>query len=81
VTVAWAITGDGTAVAGDDYTGPTSGVVTFDVNPTTQILPIPIVNRPGGQGPRSVVVQLGPAGGGGALGAQTTATLWILDAD
>ena len=33
------------------------------------------------QGPRTVTLLLTGAGGGGALGVQTTTTLWILDAD
>jgi hypothetical protein len=80
VTAHWTITG-GTATPPDDYTGPTSGTLTFGENQVSQGIPIPVVARPGAQGPRSVTLVLDLAGGGGALGAQSSATLWILDAD
>ncbi len=39
-----------------------------------------LVNHAGTQGPRSLVIRLQNAGGGGTLGAKTIVTLWILDA-
>jgi hypothetical protein len=47
----------------------------------TQGLPIQVLARSGAQGPRSITLVLDSADGGGALGAQTTFTLWIVDAD
>ena len=84
--VHWTITG-GTAVHGGapgpgvDYTGPTSGVSVFDLNQVSQSIQIPVWSRAGSQGPRSVTLVLDWAAGGGTLGARTTTTLWILDAD
>ena len=43
-------------------------------------LSIELVNHAGTQGPRSLVIRLQNAGGGGTLGAKTLVTLWILDA-
>jgi hypothetical protein len=84
--IRWTITG-GTAVHGDtpgpgvDYTGPTFGVVVFELSEVSQSIPIPVWPRAGAQGPRSVTLVLDWAAGGGTLGARTTTTLWILDAD
>jgi Calx-beta domain-containing protein len=84
--VHWTITG-GTALHGGapgpgvDYTGSTSGVVVFDLNGVSRSIPIPVWPRAGAQGPRSVTLVLDWADGGGSLGARTTTTLWILDAD
>jgi hypothetical protein len=64
-----------------DYTGSTSGVVVFDLNGVSRSIPIPVWPRAGAQGPRSVTLVLDWADGGGSLGARTTTTLWILDAD
>jgi hypothetical protein len=77
----WTIVG-GTATAGLDFTGPTSGwLLPFGEKQMSQALTIPVVPRASAQGPRSVKLVLDLADGGGALGAQTSATLWILDAD
>ena len=86
VTVHWRVNG-GTAVHGIapassvDYMGETSGTLMFGEKQMSQALTIPIQYRPNAQGPRSVELLLDLAGGGGALGVQTSATLWILDAD
>ena len=80
VTVHWTISG-GTATPPADYTGPSSGWLTFAENQTGQDVEIPIVDRAGAQVPRTITLLLDAAGGGGSLGVQTTATLWILDAD
>jgi hypothetical protein len=80
VRVHWTVTG-GSAVAGTDYTGPTSGWLPFGFQQMTQGLPIQVLARSGAQGPRSITLVLDSADGGGALGAQTTFTLWIVDAD
>jgi hypothetical protein len=82
VTVDWAIDVDGgTADLGVDYAGPTGGTLTFALNETSRELTIPVLYRAGAQGPRTITLLLGGAGGGGALGVQTTTTVWILDAD
>jgi glucose/arabinose dehydrogenase len=84
VTAHWTVAG-GTAVHGAtpgpavDYTGPTGGTLTFGQSPQT--ITIPVVNRSGSQGPRSIILVLDDADGGGQLGAQTTTTIWILDGD
>jgi hypothetical protein len=80
VTAHWTITG-GTATIRDDYAGPTSGTLTFGPSQMSQGITIAVVARAGAQGPRSIEFLLGGPGGGGTLGAQTSATLWILDAD
>jgi glucose/arabinose dehydrogenase len=86
VTVTWAVAGgtaahDNTPGPGVDYTGPTSGTLTFGLEDMSEELTIPVVNRAGVQGPRTITLLLSTPGGGGALGVQTTTTLWILDAD
>jgi hypothetical protein len=78
VTGHWTITG-GTAVHGVDYTGNTSGTVTFGQSP--QPINISVEPRAGSQSPRSITLVLDGAGGGGQPGAQTTTTVWILDGD
>ena len=84
--VHWTITG-GTAVHGGapgpgvDYTGPTSGVSVFAQDEVSRSIPIPVWPRAASQGPRSVTLVLDSVDGGGTLGARTTTTLWILDAD
>jgi hypothetical protein len=86
VTAHWTITG-GTAVhadtpgAGVDYTGPTGGTLTFGAGQVSQGITVPVVYRADAKGPRTITLLLDGAGGGGALGAQSSATLWILDAD
>jgi hypothetical protein len=86
VTVHWTITG-GSAVHGEapgtgvDYTGPLEGVLAFGPSQGSQSIPVSISRRTGAQGPRSVTLVLDGADGGGALGARTVTTLWIVDAD
>ena len=53
----------------------------FDLNQVSQSILVPVWPRSGDQGPRSVTLVLDWADGGGTLGARTTTTLWILDAD
>ena len=53
----------------------------FDLNQVSQSTQIPVWSRAGSQGPRSVTLVLDWAAGGGTLGARTTTTLCILDAD
>ena len=69
VKVHWTIAG-GTAVAGIDFTGPTSGWVTFGFQQMTQSIPIQILVRSGAQGPRSIKLLLDDTDGGGTLGAR-----------
>jgi hypothetical protein len=47
----------------------------------SQGITIPVVDRAGAQNPRTIMFLLDGADGSGALGAKTSATLWILDAD
>ncbi len=78
VTVAYA-TSDGTAVAGTDYE-PTSGTLTFGAGETSRTFVVPALDD-GLAGPnKTVVLTLSAPGGGGTLGARSTATLWIVDA-
>ena len=81
VTVHWTVTG-GTATSPADYTGPSSGWLTFASRARrSQDVEIPIVDRDGAQVPRTITLLLDATGGNGSLGLQTTATLWILDGD
>jgi glucose/arabinose dehydrogenase len=78
VSVDWAVTG-GTAVAGTDYAGPTSGTLTFDADVLTRPIELALLDRDGAQGSRTVVVTLSHPTGGATLGGQKTATLTITD--
>jgi len=67
-----------TATAGSDYTS-TSGTLTFGPNVTVQSFPIPILDdglvNPG---VKTIVLTLGPTGGGLSLGSRPKGTLWIV---
>ncbi len=78
VGVTWTITG-GTAVHGVDYTGPTSGTLTFGAGVPTQPLTIPLLDPPGAQGTRTLQVTLSAPTGGGKLGPAKVATVTLLD--
>jgi hypothetical protein len=81
VTVQYAtMDGVGTAQAGSDYIS-TSGTLTFAAGQLTKTFTIPIVNDRIDEADETVVLALSNAGGGGALGAQRTATLTIVDND
>jgi hypothetical protein len=84
VTVGFA-TSDGPggsgAVAGTHYTATTT-TVTFGAGVTTQTVSIPLPGDDAiGEGDRFVTLTLAGPGGGGTLGARSTATLRITDTD
>jgi len=79
VTVHYA-TSNGSATAGTDYTA-TSGTLTFDADQTSATFQVPIRNDSGDEPDETVTLQLSAPGGGGTLGAPTTATLTIVDDD
>ena len=70
------ITG-GTAQSGTDYDPPLTGSVSFDSGPSQQIT-IPLIDRPGAHGTRTIQVKLKDPTGGAKLGA-STAMVNILD--
>jgi hypothetical protein len=79
VTVHYA-TSNGSATAGTDYTA-TSGTLTFAADQTSASFQVPILNDRGDEPDETVTLQLSAPGGGGTLGAPTTATLTIVDDD
>jgi len=84
VSVDWAVIG-GSAIHGApddpaaDYTGATSGTLTFGPGIASQPIPIALVDRAGAQGSRSVLVALYHPTGGARLGSARVAVLAILD--
>jgi hypothetical protein len=79
VSVTLAVTG-GTATDPDDF-GPVPMTVTFAPGQTTATVAIPIVDDAEVEGDETVVFTISDPTGGATLGAQTTATLTILDND
>ena len=79
VTVDWAVIPGGTAALGTDYDGPTSGTLSFGADVLSQTLELPLIDRPGAQGSRTVLIQLSNQKGGATLGAAKTAILTITD--
>lgn len=77
VTVDYA-TSDGTATAGSDYTA-TSGTLTFNDGEFLKTFTIPILDDVQTEGNETVNLALSNPTGGAGLGAQTTATLTIID--
>lgn len=77
VGATWEITATGSAVHGTDYAGPLSGAVSFDSGPS-QAITIPLINRLGAHGTRTLQVKLKTPTGGAKLGA-STATVNVLD--
>ena len=77
VGATWEITSAGTAVHGTDFDGPLTGSVSFDTGPR-QSITIPLFNRAGAHGTRTIQVKLTVPTGGAKLGA-STATVSILD--
>ena len=74
----WEITGVGTAIHGTDYDGPMTGSVSFDSGPS-QPITIPLIDRFGAHGTRTLQVKLTAGTGGAKVGTATTATVNILD--
>ena len=79
VTVQYA-TANGTALTPADYTA-SSGTLTFAAGETTRTFSVPIVNDTLLEGNKTVNLSLSAPGGGGALGAQSTAVLTIVEDD
>ncbi len=79
VTVHYTIT-NGTASAAD-YTGPTSGTLTFNNGDTVKSISIPIVSDSLDEVDETLNLALDTPTGGAVLGAQTTAVLTITDDD
>jgi len=71
-------TSDGTAMAPDDY-ATTSGTLSFDSGETALAFTVPVVNRPGPQGDKTVNLALSNPTGGAILGLRSTAVLTITD--
>ena len=70
---------DGTAIAGQDYGTPSSGVLSFGPNQPTQTFPVPIINNPANTGSRTATLTLSKPSDGAKLGNQATATLTIIN--
>jgi hypothetical protein len=79
VTVQYA-TSDGSASEGEDYTGA-SGTLFFAAKVTKQTFTVPIIDDPLVEGDETVNLTLANPGGGGVLGARSTAELTILTDD
>ena len=79
VTVHYA-TINGSAIAGVDYTA-TSGTLTFAAGQPSATFQIPIFNDSSDEPDEAITLELSAPGGGGTLGAQTFATLTIVDDD
>ncbi len=77
VGATWEITSAGSAVHGTDFDGPLTGSVSFDTGPS-QSITIPLIDRAGAHGTRTIQVKLTAPTGGAKLGA-STATASILD--
>jgi hypothetical protein len=77
VGATWEITAAGTAVQGVDFTGPLTGIVSFDTGPS-QSITIPLIDRPGAHGTRTLQVKLTAPTIGAKLGASLAAAS-ILD--
>ncbi|BCM94044.1 hypothetical protein IAD21_05940 [Abditibacteriota bacterium] len=73
---------DGTAIAGQDYTGQ-NGTINFAANQTSRTIFVPITNDTLDEGDETFTVTLSvPAGNGNTtLGPNTTATVTIVDND
>lgn len=74
--VAWR-TIDGSAVAGRDYGGPTSGVAQFQERQTNRILYVPIVTDASADADRSFTVELTGVRSGARLGSPRRVTVTI----
>ena len=72
------VTGNGTATSPADYAG-TSGTLTFQAGETAKTFTVTTVADTQTEGSQSVSMTLSNPTNGLGLGAQSTATLWILD--
>jgi hypothetical protein len=71
-------TGDGTAVAGLDYTA-TNGTLTFNSGDTSETLTVPILNDGQAEGNETINLVLSNPTGGAVLGTPATAVVTIVD--
>jgi hypothetical protein len=71
-------TADGSATSAADYVA-TTGTITFAAGQTSQIIRIPLQIEVGAQPVKSFTVVISNPGGGGTLGARTTAEVRITD--
>jgi hypothetical protein len=76
VTIDYAMA-DGSAVAGTNYL-PASGTLIFGAGEMTKTFAVEILDDGVDTGNKSVYLTLSGPTGGAALGARTTATLWIV---
>ena len=76
VTVQYA-TSNGTGLAGTDY-DTTSGTLTFGAGETSKTFTVPVHVNAGSSANKSVTLTLSNPSTGAALGAPSTATLWIV---
>jgi len=79
VTVDYAVS-DNTAIGGTHYT-PTAGTLTFGAGQTSLTFAVPLLNDGAPTGDVVADLTLSNPGGGGALGARSTAQLKILDTE
>ena len=79
VSVDYATTG-GSAALGTNYQS-SSGTLVFGDGQTTATFTVDVLDDGVHTGNLNVDLQLSNATGGGVLGARTTATLWIVDAE
>jgi hypothetical protein len=76
---------DGSATPGQDFASPGEGtvwrdvVVTFQNNETQKLVPVPVLRDGKTEGAETFTLELVTPTGGAALGAQTQATVTILD--
>jgi hypothetical protein len=68
----------GTAVPGTNFV-PVSGTLVFGSGESSKTFTVLVLDDQVASGNKSVNLTLSDAGGGGALGAQTTGLLWIVD--
>jgi hypothetical protein len=73
-----AVTG-GTAVSGTDFTALASSTVSFSSGVTERTVNLGVLNRPGIQGQRTVILSISNPTNGGEIGAAATTTVTISD--
>ena len=79
MTVGYA-TSNGTATAGSDYQ-TAAGTLTFSAGETSKTFSVTILPDGSPETNETVLLALSAPGGGGALGAPSSATLYLVDDD
>ncbi len=74
-------TGNGTAVAGTDYTGQTNTVVAFGAGEMSKTVNVLVANRAGVQGDRTFTVSLSSPSAGAELDVPNIQTVTVLEAE